>query len=404
MNALTPRRLAIILTAALAAACGLLPMPARAYIYWTSNSGTTIGRANNDGSSVNQQFIAGAQHPCGVTVDGSHIYWANEGSPTSATVTGTTIGRANLDGSSPDENFIKGAFHPCGVAIDGSHIYWANTGLGGGNSIGRANLDGTGVDQNFITGANGPCGVAVDAGHIYWANWGGGLGDGKTIGRANLDGSGANENFITGANGPCGIAVDDRYVYWANSGPYQTGTGTTIGRSNLDGSGVKQQFITGADVPCGVAAGAGFLYWGNEQSSEAGIYVGRANLDGSQTSQKFLAGTLGVCVGAVDGGSAPPSNVFAIGAVTLHRKAGSATVPVTVPGPGDVSVSGPALRQTAVTTPINGTVTLTVAPTAQAAKRLKAKGRLKFQVTITYTPAAGTANSESTAIQLVRKH
>ena len=113
---------------------------------------------------------------------------------------GDTIGRANLDGAGANQSFIAGAHVPCGVAVDGAHIYWAN---GDDGTIGRANLDGSRADQSFITGGNRPCGVAVDGGHIYWAN-----GDDGTIGRANLDGTGANQGFISGATAPCGVAVD----------------------------------------------------------------------------------------------------------------------------------------------------------------------------------------------------
>ncbi|MGH2989929.1 MAG: hypothetical protein ACRDMA_08700, partial [Solirubrobacterales bacterium] len=45
---------------------------AEAFIYWTNNAqseGTTIGRASNDGSGVDQSFIAGLNDPTGVAVD-----------------------------------------------------------------------------------------------------------------------------------------------------------------------------------------------------------------------------------------------------------------------------------------------------------------------------------------------
>jgi hypothetical protein len=128
-----------------------------------------------------------------LAVDGSHLYWASSDG---------TIGRANLDGTGVNNTFITGASRPCGVAVDGAHIYWASDAAAG--TIGRAKLDGTGVNQSFITGATFACGVAVDAGHVYWAN------DGATgtIGRANLDGTGVNQSFLTGANFPCGVAVD----------------------------------------------------------------------------------------------------------------------------------------------------------------------------------------------------
>ncbi|MGH7358949.1 MAG: hypothetical protein ACREJR_09055, partial [Candidatus Rokuibacteriota bacterium] len=74
---------------------------AEAFVYWTNNAqseGTTIGRASNDGSGVDQSFIAGLNDPTGVAVDSRHVYWANRGT--------NTIGRANIDGSGVDKDFI----------------------------------------------------------------------------------------------------------------------------------------------------------------------------------------------------------------------------------------------------------------------------------------------------------
>jgi hypothetical protein len=59
-----------------------------------------------------------------------------------------------------NQGFIAGAPRPCGVAVDGAHLFWTNADDG---TIGRANLDGTGANQSFIAGATMPCGVAVDA-------------------------------------------------------------------------------------------------------------------------------------------------------------------------------------------------------------------------------------------------
>ena len=45
-----------------------------------------------------------------------HIYWTNYGTD--------TIGRADLDGSNVNQSFITpGAFQPGGVAVDAEHIY-----------------------------------------------------------------------------------------------------------------------------------------------------------------------------------------------------------------------------------------------------------------------------------------
>src|SRR5215208_3084373 len=207
---------------------------AEAHVYWTNNADTTIGRANLDGTGVDQSLVSGGFNPCGVAVDAAHVYWANTG--------GGAIGRANLDGSGASQAFIAGVAAPCGVAVDGAHVYWGTVAAG---TIGRANLDGSEPNEAFIGGATGACGVAVDGAHVYWSNGGAG-----TIGRADLDGTGVNQGFIAGAPRPCGVALDGAHLYWTN------GDDGTIGRANLDGTGVNQSFIGGATMPCGVAVDA----------------------------------------------------------------------------------------------------------------------------------------------------
>jgi virginiamycin B lyase len=64
---------------ALCLAAGLfalaLPASAGALVYWANYTGGTIGRANLDGSGIaDQSFIAGAEQPRGVAVDGQHVY------------------------------------------------------------------------------------------------------------------------------------------------------------------------------------------------------------------------------------------------------------------------------------------------------------------------------------------
>jgi hypothetical protein len=78
---------------------------------WTNFDTNTIGRADLDGSNVNQSFITGASQPFGVAVDAEHLYWAN------SFIT-NTIGRADLDGSNPNQSFITGASEPFGVEVD----------------------------------------------------------------------------------------------------------------------------------------------------------------------------------------------------------------------------------------------------------------------------------------------
>ena len=254
--------------------CLLFVGSAEAHVYWTNNADATVGRANLDGTGVNQSIISGGFNPCGVAVDGAHVYWGNIGSG--------AIGRANLDGRGVNQSFIGDQIGPCGVAVDGAHVYWADT---NGAAIGRANLDGSGATGDFIANIDPPCGVAVDGAHVYWGDVSAG-----TIGRANLDGSGANPGFIGGATGPCGVAVDGAHVYWSN------GLAGTIGRANLDGTGVNQSLISGGFNACGVALDGAHVYWTNAGNGT----IGRANLDGTGVNQSLIGGATMPCGVAVD--------------------------------------------------------------------------------------------------------
>jgi hypothetical protein len=290
----------LALTLALAPSAG-------ASVYWSNAvgpsfglTGTTIGRANNDGTGVNQAFIGGASLPTGVGVDAAHVYWVSEDF--------RSIGRANLDGSGVNQRFITGV-RGDSVAVDGGHIYWTNIAsvLNPVASIGRANLDGTGVDQNFIiTATESPSGLAVDGAHVYWTDP-----NGHAIGRANLDGTGANQRFMEMGRGqPFGIAVDAAHIYWTDL------LAQAIGRANLDGTALNPNFITGARFPLAVVVDSAQIYWTdfNIPTTVDGAdgAIGRANLDGTGVNQTFITGARepeGLAVDAA-GQTAQRANVF----------------------------------------------------------------------------------------------
>ncbi len=327
------------------------------FVYWTDSTHSSVGRANLDGTGVNQSHVAGAGNGTGVAVDGQHIYWTHlaTGLPP-----GGSIGRANLDGTGANASFITGAALPRGVAVDSGHVYWANSydcnyqtdppSSCAGGTIGRANLDGSDPSESFITAdqATGPgcvtdpqtrCGptsVAVASlpdgtAAVYWDNpQFGTIGrqtltgvpanvnqslitgitqlrnvgvavdrqyvywtDGRWISRANLETSAVDQQFIQLPAAANALAVDGQYIYWAGEG------GPSLGRANLDGTGVPDsQFIT---VPggslMGVAVDSSFVYWTDSAHSS----VGRANLDGTGVNQSLVAGAGSARGLAVDG-------------------------------------------------------------------------------------------------------
>jgi sugar lactone lactonase YvrE len=74
-----------------------------------------------------------------------YVYWAK--TDPRLTENPWSIGRANPDGSGVDQSFISDpGYEAGGLAVDGAHVYWTQfTG-----AINRANLDGTEVNQDFI--------------------------------------------------------------------------------------------------------------------------------------------------------------------------------------------------------------------------------------------------------------
>ena len=264
--------------------------PAKAFIYWSDFSHQTIGRADNDGTGVDDNFIHTGLGPAGVAVDASHIYWANQNDK--------SIGRASIDGTGVDNSFITGVVQPSGVAANGSSIFWSTV----GGPIGRANIDGTGKNTEFIKGVAESCGVTVDSGHVYWVDLTLGT---SYIGRSSLDGGFVQNQFVTipGTAFPCGVGVNSASIFWADTG--FLGGGTRIGRAGvLDGGGPDPSFIQGASAPCGIAIDGMHLYWGNSESGT----IARANTDGTSVNESFFntGGGEGICGPAVDSLSSPP--------------------------------------------------------------------------------------------------
>jgi Calx-beta domain len=303
-----PRTSVAVLSAAFLLLGLALAPRAGAAVYWGNAvgpvfglPGTTIGRANNDGTGINQNFIGGASTPSAVAVDAAHVYWLNDDD--------RSIGRANLDGTGVNQRFLVGT-NAGTLTVAGAHIYW--TDVITGDRIGRANLDGTGVDPNFITGASQPAWVAADGAHVYWSN-----SNSHRIGRANLDGTGVDQGFIdVGLNRrPVGLVVNATHVYWIDS------VAEVIGRANIDGTGVTPAFVPTGPLPFGMAIDSAHIYWTNQFPSPDGLSggtIGRANLDGTDVTQTFLAGLADPLGVAVDVSTqAAQSSRISVGDVTL---------------------------------------------------------------------------------------
>jgi len=204
------------LTGFLLAACISVPGSAQATIYWANSGngpGGTIGSAANDGSSVFQSFITGADYPRAVAANSTHVYWAN------AWPSPNTIGRSDLDGGNAQQSFITGpdVLGVTGMALDSQFLYFVNR----ERFIGRARLNGSDVDPDWIdttedTAIVDVIDVAVDNGHVYWSAYGATDGDGG-IGRADINGSNVQPDHVPNLYRPSSVAVDSTHIFWAEN-------------------------------------------------------------------------------------------------------------------------------------------------------------------------------------------
>jgi hypothetical protein len=98
-----------------------------------------------------------------------------------------------------------------------------------------------------------------------------------------------------------------------------------------------------------------------------------------------------------------PSNAFTLGKPKLNKKTGTAKQPVTLPGPGEVTLTGKGVKSSSLGASAAGTVNLPVNPKGKKKRKLNSVGSAKVTVTITFTPTGGAVNSQSKRLVLKKR-
>ena len=239
-------------------------------IYWSENG--KIRRANLNGTSVEDIAVFNTK-PKDIAIDSQNgiIFWISP--------EGTTIQRANLDGTNIDI-VMSNISSPC-IAIDikNKKIYWSpiiNKG------IYHANFDGSEITdimkrkpkEDFL-GINIVTNMEVDSNgkRIYWTGF-----LNQNIKRVKFDGTELKDIEMNAGIRPIGLALD------VNNGHLYRSTNIgMIQRSSLNGWDVKT-LISGLDYITDIKLDlhSQKIYWSSKNKQSMQSKIQRANLDGSK--------------------------------------------------------------------------------------------------------------------------
>jgi hypothetical protein len=187
-----------------------------------------------------------------------------------------------------------------------------------------------------------------------------------------------------------------------------TGGGAFIrafGAGVIDGSPAFQVCTTGTGCQIGVAGttlGALDQPEGVLVDCRGAVYASDSN--DNRVERFGEAGTpLGPC---------KPSNAFNFGKVKHNKKKGTAILPVTVPGDGQLTLSGKGVKAAAQASSTvagsakavsAGTVKLTIKSKGKARRKLNRRGRVSIKVKVTFTPTGGDPNTQQKKLGLLKK-
>lgn len=166
-------------------------------VYWTNEGDGTVMKIGVQGGTP--VVLASKQRrPMDIVVDATHVYWAN--------FAGGTIMRLPKEGGNPTV-LVRAQRMPKDLSLDASSVYWCSSYQG----IMKAGLRGGTVTQINKSGESMEYVTMDHAGRFYWVITPGTSGDGEVVGYT----PGRSEEILSREHqSPCGIAVDDTHVYF----------------------------------------------------------------------------------------------------------------------------------------------------------------------------------------------
>jgi hypothetical protein len=153
-------------------------------------------------------------------------------------------------------------------------------------------------------------------------------------------------------------------------------------------------------IDCGHGGALGSDQRGMPRPVDLGRFVNAPGGDGSDIgafevqSQAALGG--GTC-------ASQPPNQFKFDRVIRHRKRGTATLIVQVPGPGKLVLHGENLRSDTKNPAAASKVRLGVRARGKARRRLRRTRHARVRAKVTFTPTGGIPHTQQKTIQLIKR-
>jgi hypothetical protein len=153
---------------------------------------------------------------------------------------------------------------------------------------------------------------------------------------------------------------------------------------------------------------------GTSALDASGFFVGRTAQDPDGVSP--WGTTFNNAIGQFRLIFVPTSSVFTIGKAERNKRNGTAKLPVTLPGPGTLSLSGKGVKARSAAGPVaqkrvaaSGTITLTIKPKGKTKSKLLLSHKARVSVNVTFAPsatpdhAAGDPTTQTTKLKLIRR-